>query len=282
MVKVLTKATSGSDLLSFLKDQNWGTPGDRRRNPRWDLLHLHQHEAHARGPERSEIPGQSQNGGKDPLVREETEHGTGKAGTRRRMQGHDTLTEGSEIEMLGEGEEAAGTETTNTSPSFQEVEAKLSSEEESPEVPFRSEEETEIIDESDDQFKEEGILEALPPLPSLAMEDQEQQRKRGRTRQRTRGAVRVRETKTLLASRTYCSHAKMQRDIKSLLHLGPSGRDEELSFRTFDKCTDSRGCGSQGGPADTVDRCEGCTVRLTGSGFSPCLTGTRLRCFKTL
>jgi hypothetical protein len=66
------------------------------------------------------------------------------------------------------------------------------------------------------------------------------------------------------------------------LHLGPSDRDEELSFRTFDKCTDSRGCGAQGGPADTVDHCEDYTVRLTGSGFSPCSTGTRLRRFKTL
>ena len=64
MVKVLTKATSGSDLLSFLKDRNWGTPGDRRRNPRWDLLRLHQHEAHTRGPERSEIVDQSQDGGR--------------------------------------------------------------------------------------------------------------------------------------------------------------------------------------------------------------------------
>jgi hypothetical protein len=61
MIKVLTKATSGSDLLSFLKDRNWGDPADRRRKPRWDLLRLHQHEAHARGLqglERSEITGQ--------------------------------------------------------------------------------------------------------------------------------------------------------------------------------------------------------------------------------
>ena len=72
MVKVLTKSTSGSDLLSFLKDRNWGTPGDRRRNPRWDRLRLHQYE-HARGSEWSEIAGQNQNGEEDPLTREETE-----------------------------------------------------------------------------------------------------------------------------------------------------------------------------------------------------------------
>jgi hypothetical protein len=241
MIKVLTKATSGSDLLSFLKDRNRGTPGDRRRNPRWDRLRLHQLKAQARGSERSEIAGQSQNGGKDPLAREETEHVTDK-----------------------------------------EAEAKLSSEEESQKVPLSSEEETEMMDESDDQLEEEGILgDPLPP-PSLTEEDQEQRRRRGRTRQRTRGAGRVRETKTLLVSHTYCSHAKMQRDIKSLLHLGPSGRDEELNFSTFDKCTDSTGCGAQGGPAGTTARCEDCTVRSTVSGFSPCSTGTRLRRFKKL
>jgi hypothetical protein len=107
MVKVLTKSTSGSDLLLFLKDRNWGTPGDRRRSPRWDHLRLHQQE-HARGSERSEIASQSQKGGEDPLAREETEQVIDKAGARLEMQGHDTLKEGSEIVMLGEGEEAPG------------------------------------------------------------------------------------------------------------------------------------------------------------------------------
>ncbi len=276
MVKVLTKSTSGSDLLSFLKDRNWA------------------------------------------LAREETEQVIDKAGARPKTQVHDTLKEGSEIVMLGEGEEAVVTEMINTSPPSQEAEAKLTSEEESqevplnseektamgdesddkfeedeiseklsseeegPEVPFSSEEETEMIDESDDQLEEEGILEDPPPLSSLAEEDQEQRRRRGRTRRRTRGAGRVRETKTLLVSRTYSSHAKMQRDIKSLLHLGLSGRDEELNFSTFDKCTDSTGCGAQGGPGSTASRCEVCTVRASVSGFSPCSTGTRLRRFKTL
>ena len=281
MVKVLTKATSGSDLLSFLKDRNWGTPGDRRRKPRWDLLRSHQHEAHARGLERSEIAGQSQGGGEDPRAREETEHGTGEAGARLRMQVHDTFMEGTETEMLVGGEDRIGAETTNTTPSSQEREGSLSSEE-NPEVSFSSEEETDVIDESEDQFEGEGLSEALPPPSSLAKEEQRQPRRRGRTRQRAKGAGRVQETKTLLASRTYCSQVKMQRDIKSLLHLGPSGRDEELSFTTFDKCTDPRGCGAQRGPAGTAERCTGCTVRLTGSGFSPCSTGKRLRRFKTL
>jgi hypothetical protein len=164
----------------------------------------------------------------------------------------------------------------------EEISEKLSSEEEGPEVPFSSEEGTEMSDGSDDQLEEEGILEDPPPLPSLAEEDQEQRRRRGRTRQRTRGADRVRETKTLLVSRTYCSHAKMQRDIKSLLHLGPSGRDEELNISTFDKCTDPTGCGVQGGHAGTAARCEGCSVRSMVSGFTPWSTGTRLRRFKTL
>ena len=180
----------------------------------------------ARGLERSEIPGQSQGGGEDPRAREETEHGTDKARARLRMQAHDTLMEGMEVGTLVGGEDAAGTETTNTSSSFQETEERLSSEEESPEVPFSSEEETEMIDESDDQLEEEGILEAPPQLPSLTKEEQGQPRRRGRTRQRTRGTGRVRETKTLLVFHTYFSHAKIQRDIESLLHLGPSGRDE--------------------------------------------------------
>jgi hypothetical protein len=232
---------------------------------------------------------------------------------------HGTLKERSEIVMLGEGEGAVGTEMTNASPSSQEEETKLSSEEESqkiplrseediemmeescdkveeeeiseeklsseeegPEVPFGSEEGTEMSDGSDDQLEEEGIPEDPPPLSSLTEEDQEKRRRKGRTRQRTRGAGRVRETKTLLASRTYSSHAKMQRDIKSLLHLGPSGRDEELNFSTFDKCTDPTGCGAQGGHAGTASRCEGCSVRSTVSGFSPCSTGTRLRRYKSL
>jgi hypothetical protein len=161
------------------------------------------------------------------------------------------------------------------------LEEKLSSEEEGPEVPFSSEG-TEMSDGNDDQPEEEGMLADLLPLPTLAEEDQEQRRRRGRTRQRTRGAGRVRETKTLLVSRAYGSHAKMQRDIKSLLHLGPSGRDEELIFSTFDKCTDPTVCGAQGGHAGTAARCEGCSVRSTVSGFSPCSTGTRLRRFKSL
>ncbi len=119
MVKVLTKSTSGNDLLSFLKDRNWGTPGDRRRSPRWDHLRLHQHE-HARGSERSEIAGQSQKGGEDPLDREETEQVIDKAGVRLEMQVHDTPKEGLETVMLGEGDEEVGTEMTNTSPPSQE------------------------------------------------------------------------------------------------------------------------------------------------------------------
>jgi hypothetical protein len=128
----------------------------------------------------------------------------------------------------------------------------------------------------------EGISGTLPPPPSLAREEQGRPRRRGRTRQRVRGVGRVRETKTLLASLTYCSHAKIQRDIKSLLHLGPSDRDEELSFTTFDKYADPRDCGTQRGPAGTVDRCPGCIVRQTDSGFIPSSTGKMLRCFKTL
>ena len=38
-----------------------------------------------------------------------------KAGARPEMQVHDTLKEGSETVMLGEGEEAVDTEMTNTS-----------------------------------------------------------------------------------------------------------------------------------------------------------------------
>jgi hypothetical protein len=277
MVKVLTKSTSGSDLLSFLKDRNWGTPGDRRRNPRWDRLRLHQHE-YARGSERSEIAGQGQNGEEDPLAREETEQVIDKEAEAKPSSEEESqevpLNSEEETEMVDESEDQFEEEEIS--------EEKLSSVEEGPEVPFSAEVETEMIDESDDQLEEEGILEDPPPLSALTEEDQEQRRRRGRTRQRTRGAGRVRETKTLLTSRTYCSHDKMQRDIKSLLHLGPSGRDEELNFSTFDKCTDSTGCGAQGGPAGTVARCEGCIVRSTVSGFSPCSTGTRLRRFKTL
>jgi hypothetical protein len=221
--------------------------------------------------------------------------------------------------MLGEGEEAVGTDMTNTSPPSQEAEEKLSPEEKSQEVSLNLEEVTEMSDERDDQPEEEetseeklsseeegpevplsseggmemnegndtpleweGTLADPSPLSPLAEDDQKQRKRKGRTRQRTRGVGRVRETKTLLASRTYCSHAKMQRDIKSLLHLGPSGRDEGLSFITFDKCTDPTGCGAQGGHADAAARCEGCSVRSTVSGFSPCSTGTRLRRFKSL
>ncbi len=180
----------------------------------------------------------------------------------------DSLNSEEETEMVDESEDQFEEEEIS--------EEKVSSEEEDPEVPFSAEEETEMIDESDDQLEEEGILEDPPPLSPLTEEDQEQRRRRGRTRPRTRGADRVRETKTLLASRTYCSHAKMQRDIKSLLHLGPSGRDKELNFSTFDKCTDSTDCGAQGGPVGTAARCKGCIVRSTVSGFSPCSTGTRL------
>jgi hypothetical protein len=265
------------------------------------------------------LAGQSLKGGEAPLAREKTEQVMDKAGARPEMQVHDTLKEGSETVMLGEGEESVGSDMTNTSPPSQEaeeklspeeksqevslnleevtemsderddqseeeetLEEKLSSEEEGPEVPLSSEEGMEMSDGNDNQPEGEGTLLDSSPLPSLAEEEQERRRRRGRTRQRTRGVGRVRETKTLLASRTYCSHAKMQRDIKSLLHLGPSGRDEELSFSTFDECTDPTGCGAQGGHADAAARCEGCSVRSTVSGFSPCSTGTRLRRFKSL
>ena len=211
MIKVLTKATSGSDLLSFLKDRNWGTPGDRRRSPRWDRLRLQQQKTHAKGLEWSGIAEQSQNGGEDPLAQKATEHVTDKVGARLKMQRQDTLEVGSEMEMLGEGEGAVGTEMPNVSPTPQETGAKLSSEEESQEVSLMLEEETEMVDESDDQYEEEeiseeklsseeegpevpfsseegmemsdgnddqleeeGTLENPPPLPSLAEEDQEQ------------------------------------------------------------------------------------------------------------
>jgi hypothetical protein len=109
MIKVLTKATSGSDLLSFLKDRNWGDPADRRRKPRWDLLRLHQHEAHARGLERSEITGQSHGGGQDPWAQEETEQDTNEAGARPQV--HATFMEETETEMSGGGGHTAGAET---------------------------------------------------------------------------------------------------------------------------------------------------------------------------
>ncbi len=119
MIKVVSKATSGTDLLSFLKDRNWGTPGDRRRNPRWDLLRSYQHEAHTRGVERLEIADQNlqnQGGGQDPLVREESEHGTDEARARLRMPVDDTFMEGMETRMTGEGEDTTGTETTKITP----------------------------------------------------------------------------------------------------------------------------------------------------------------------
>ena len=81
-----------------------------------------------RGLEWSEIAGQRQGEGEDPRDREETEHGTDEAGTRLRMQVHDTFMEGTETEMLGGGEDTIGAETTNTTPSFQEMEGTLSSE----------------------------------------------------------------------------------------------------------------------------------------------------------
>ncbi len=83
-------------------------------------------------------------------------------------------------------------------------EEKLSSEEEGPEVPLNPEEGMEMSDGNDTQLEGEGTLADPSPLSSLAEEDQEQRKRRGRTRHRTRGVDRVRETKTLLASRTYC------------------------------------------------------------------------------
>jgi hypothetical protein len=265
MIKVLTKTTSGSDLLSFLKDRNWGTPADRRRKPRWDLLRSHQHEAYARGLERSEITVQSQGGGQDPWAQEKTEQDIGEAGAR--LQVHDMFTEGTETEMSGGGEHTADAETTNTTSSLQEMEGTLSTEE-NPVVSSSSEEETDVIDESEDQFEGEGFSEALPSLSPLTKGEQGHPRRRGRTRQWAKGADRVQETKTLLTSRTFCSEVKIQRNIQSLLHLGTSGRDEELSLTTFEKCTDPRGCGTQRGPSGTAERCKGCTVRLRGRGSS--------------
>ena len=160
--------------------------------------------------ERSENAGQSQKEGEDPLAREDEDQGTDKAGARLEMQVHGTLKEGLELAMLGEGEEVVDTEMTNTSPPSQEAEVKLSSEEERQEVSLNLEEETEMSNESDDQLREEEILEEelsseedgpevpfsseegmemsdgndnqpegegtladSPPLPSLAEEEQE-------------------------------------------------------------------------------------------------------------
>jgi hypothetical protein len=282
MIKVITKATNGSELLSFLKDRNWETPGDRRRKPRWDLLRTHQHETHERGLERLEITGQSQGGGEDPLAWEETEYGVDEARTLLTMQADDTSMEGTETNMSVGGEDTTGTETTKTTPPSEEVEGTMSSEEETLVSSSDSEEETTSTGGSEDHVEGEGISGSLSPPPSLTREEQGQPRRRGRTRQRVRGVGRVWETQTLLSSRTYCSHAKIQRDIKSLLHLGPSGRDEELSLTTFEKCADPRVCGTQRGPAGTSDRCPDCIVRQTGSGFSPCSTGKRMRRFKAL
>jgi len=57
MIKVLSGATRGSDLLSFLKDRNWGTPGDRRRNPRWDLLRTCLQEGCSEGQDKNQTKG---------------------------------------------------------------------------------------------------------------------------------------------------------------------------------------------------------------------------------
>ncbi len=72
--------------------------------------------------------------------------------------------EGTETRMLGGGEDTTGTEMTDTSPFFQEVEGTPSSEE-NPEVSFSSEEETEMTDQSEAQFEGEGISETLYCLP---------------------------------------------------------------------------------------------------------------------
>jgi hypothetical protein len=75
------------------------------------------------------------------------------------MQVHGTLKGGLEIVMLGEGEEADGTDMTNTTPPSQEAEEKLSPEEKSQEVSLNLEEVTEMSDERDDPPEEEETLE---------------------------------------------------------------------------------------------------------------------------
>ena len=83
-------------------------------------------------------------------------------------------------------------------------------------------------------------------------EEQGRPHRQGRPRRRRiRDTGRVRETERHLSLRSYCSYAEVKIDIKSLTHLGPSGREEGLDYRTFDKCAEEVKCGIKGGPVVT-------------------------------
>ncbi len=235
-----------------------------------------------RGSERLATAHQNQGGGEKSRTREDDENRADETRTLLTMLAGDTIMEGTETGAACGGKDTVGTEETKAASLYEEAGGTLISEEESPVISPGSEEETESTGGSEEQLEEEGIPGTLSSPPLLATEEEGRSRRRGRVRHRVRGMGRVQETKKLLASRTYCSHTKMQMDIKSLLHLGPSGREEELSFTTFDKCVDPGGCGIKVGPVGTAYRCPGCIVRQTGTGFSPFSTGKRLLRFKTL
>ncbi len=152
MIKVLSRVTKGSDLLSFLKDRKWGTPGDRRRKHPWDLLRVYQRELHSWGPERSETVSQVER--KEPLDREVDEKMVEEAtAPPTSLTG---VLEGEEVSTEGEREDITDTEESKMTSLYEESEGKTSTEEEGQERSLSSEGETKSADEDEERLQGEG------------------------------------------------------------------------------------------------------------------------------
>jgi hypothetical protein len=287
MIKVLRGATRGSDLLSFLKDRNWGTPGDRRRNPRWDLLRARLQVGRSGGPDKNQTTGL--NMGEEHLDRGR-DVGAEKVMMSRPASPPAQETGEEEVRPEEESGDSAFTTVEEVRSPHEEVEGGLSESAEDREC--SSSEETGAESEDDDEERVEVEEHTRPqPTPSVHTTPG-RTRRRGRTRHRVRGGGRAREAKTLLASRAYCSYSNIQRNVESLLHLGISACMTGLCFLTFDRCADWRDpqevdaqeAHELGGTVSCTSdhRCPGCINRRIGTGFNQKSTGKRLLRFKTL
>ena len=142
--KVLSRATNRSDFLSFLKDRNWGSPGDRRRNPHWDLLRAHQREDQSRGMEHSETVSKVER--EEPRVQREDEETEGEVMTSSAPHTGVTVTDGEEMSKEEERGDLIDMEGRSMSSLSEEEKRRTSTDEETQEIPCDSEEEAESVD----------------------------------------------------------------------------------------------------------------------------------------
>jgi hypothetical protein len=273
MIKVLSRITKGSDLLSFLNDRNWGSPGDKRKKPRWDLMRTDQ-QVPERVPVEQEgkVSPSNRAGVQDQLVNEET---MGIISIAPPPSTSSTPDLEMDIEQVTEvmSDQGWGEEETILVDPARHID--IEEEEGNDSSSDSNDEECSTEEEMTHPHKNTVTQVPSPSLQKQTPRPRRRCRRKGRCKQGD-GMGRVREAAENLPLRPYCSKRQVHRSITAVLHLGSPGRQDGLRYEDFDRCLTPLECKQVVNGVKNGGRCPGCIARDIGTGFSPGLTGKKL------